>query len=141
MLFAALVALLLAVGMFFLAYGIGNYFIDNVYMSSDSVSARKAQIYTDFNGYVRRNNLAGTDAAAIASWTANRNYVTIIVTGRNGQYSVRRGEQTPVNNQISDLSALKGLTALRRLYLTGNPIEDYTCLNGLALEELAASCL
>ena len=39
MLFAALLALALAVGVFFLAYGVGNYFIDKIYMSSDSVSA------------------------------------------------------------------------------------------------------
>ena len=38
MLFAALLALALAVGVFFLAYGVGNYFIDKIYMSSDSVS-------------------------------------------------------------------------------------------------------
>ena len=109
MLFAALLALALAVGVFFLAYGVGNYFIDKIYMSSDSVAARKAQIYTDFNVFVRRNNLAGTDAAAIAGWTANRENVTIIVAGRNGQYSVRRGEQAPVNNQISDLIEIAGI--------------------------------
>ncbi len=109
MLFAALLALALAVGVFFLAYGVGNYFIDKIYMSSDSVSARKAQIYTDFNVFVRRNNLAGTDSAAIAGWTANRENVTIIVAGRNGQYSVRRGEQAPVNNQISDLIEIAGI--------------------------------
>ena len=109
MLFAALLALLLAVGVFFAAYGIGNYFIDKVYMSSESVSARKAQIYTDFNVYVRQNGLAGTDSAAIARWTAKRDNVTIIVTGRGGNYSVRRGEEAPVNSQISDLVQIAGI--------------------------------
>ena len=109
MLFAALLALLLAVGVFFAAYGIGSYFIDKVYMSAESVSARKAQIYTDFNVYVRRNNLSGTDSAAIARWTATRDDVTIIVTGRGGNYSVRRGEEAPVNSQISDLVQIAGI--------------------------------
>ena len=109
MLFAALIALLLAVGVFFGAYGIGSYFIDKVYMSPESVAARKAQIYTDFNVYVRRNGLAGTDSAAIARWTAKRDDVTIIVTGGGGNYSVRRGEEAPVSNQISDLVQIAGI--------------------------------
>ena len=33
MLFALLLALLLAAGVFFAAYGVGNYFIDKVYMT------------------------------------------------------------------------------------------------------------
>ena len=109
MLFAALLALLLAVGVFFAAYGIGSYFIDNVYMSQEAVSARKAQIYTDFNIYVRQNKLAGTDSAAIARWTAERDYVTIIVTGVGGNYSVRRGQEAPVNAQVSDLVRIAGI--------------------------------
>lgn len=109
MLFAALLALLLAVGVFFAAYGIGNYFIEKVYMSSEAVSARKAQIYTDFNVYVRQNKLAGTDSAAIARWTAKHDYVTIIVTGGGGDYSVWRGEEAPVSSQISDLVQIAGI--------------------------------
>ena len=109
MLFAALIALLLAVGVFFAAFGIGSHFIDKVYMSLESVAARKAQIYTDFNIYVRRNGLAGTDSAAIARWTAKRDDVTIIVTGGGGNYSVRRGEEAPVSNQISDLVQIAGI--------------------------------
>ena len=109
MLFAALIALLLAVGVFFAAFGIGSHFIDKVYMSPESVAARKAQIYTDFNIYVRRNGLAGTDSAAIARWTAKRDDVTIIVTGGGGNYSVRRGEEAPVSNQISDLVQIAGI--------------------------------
>ena len=109
MLFAALIALLLAVGVFFAAYGIGSHFIDKVYMSPESVAARKAQIYTDFNIYVRQNSLSGTDSAAIARWTAKRDYVTIIVTGGGGNYSVRRGEEAPVSNQISDLVQIAGI--------------------------------
>jgi hypothetical protein len=103
MLFALLLALLLAAGVFFAAYGVGNYFIDKVYMSSESVSARKAQIYTDFSVYVRQNNLAGSDSAAIARWTAEREKVTIIVTGGSGNYSVRGGREQTVNNQVGDL--------------------------------------
>ena len=109
MLFAALIALLLAVGVFFAAFGIGSHFIDKVYMSPESVAARQAQIYTDFNVYVRRNGLAGTDSAAIARWTAKRDDVTIIVTGGGGNYSVRRGEESPVSNQISDLVQIAGI--------------------------------
>ena len=109
MLFAALIALLLAVGVFFGAYGIGSYFINKVYMSDESVAARKAQIYTDFNVYVRQNSLSGTDSAAIARWTARHDDVTIIVTGGGGNYSVRRGEEAPVSNQISDLVQIAGI--------------------------------
>ena len=109
MLFAALIALLLAVGVFFAAYGVGSHFIEKVYMSSEAVSARKAQIYTDFNIYVRQNKLAGTDTAAIARWTAEREYVTIIVTGGGGNYSFRQGQEAPVNSQISDLVQIAGI--------------------------------
>ena len=109
MLFALLLALLLAVGVFFAAYGVGNYFIDNVYMSSESISARKAKIYTEFSVYVRQNNLAGTDEAAIARWTAERDNVTIIVTGGGDNYSFRRGQRTSVNSQISDLVQIAGI--------------------------------
>ena len=109
MLFATMAALLLAVGVFFAGYGVGNHFIDKVYMSDESVAARKAQIYTDFNLYVRQNGLAGTDSAAIARWTAKRDHVTIIVTGGGGNYSVRRGVEAPVNNQISDLVQIAGI--------------------------------
>ena len=109
MLFAMFAALLLALGVFFGAYGLGSYFIDTIYMSSDSVAARKAKIYTEFNRYVRANELSGTDSAAIARWTAERDYVTIIVTGRNGNYSVRRGEEAPVSNQLSDLVQIAGV--------------------------------
>ena len=109
MLFAALIALLLAVGVFFGAYGIGSYFINKVYMSDESVAARKAQIYTDFNVYVRQNSLSGTDSAAIARWTARHDDVTIIVTGGGGTYSVHRGEEAPVSNQISDLVQIAGI--------------------------------
>ncbi len=109
MLFAALLALLLAVGVFFASYGIGSYFIEKVYLSSEAVAARKAQIYTDFNIYVRQNKLAGTDSAAIARWTAERDDVTIIVTGVGGNYSVRRGQEAPVTSQISDLVQIAGI--------------------------------
>lgn len=109
MLFALLLALLLGVGVFFAAYGVGNYFIDNVYMSSESVSARKAKIYTEFNVYVRQNNLSGTDDAAIARWTAERDSVTIIVTGGGRNYSVRHGQKAPVNSQLSDLVQIAGI--------------------------------
>ena len=102
-LFALLAALLLAAGVFLAAYGVGNHFINKVYMSNESVAARKAQIYTDFSVYVRQNNLAGTDSAAIARWTAEREYVTIIVTGGSDYYSVRGGREQAVNNQLGDL--------------------------------------
>ena len=106
MLFALLLALLLAAGVFLVVYGLGNYFINNVYLSSESVSARKAQIYTDFSVYVRQNNLAGTDSASIARWTAERDAVTIIVMGGNGNYSVRNGREQAISHSTSDLIQL-----------------------------------
>ncbi len=106
MLFALLLAALLAGGVFLAAFGVGSYFINNVYMSSESVSARKAQIYTDFNVYVRQNQLAGTDSAAIARWTAERDSVTIIVMGGGGNYSVRNGREQTVSHQTGDLIQL-----------------------------------
>ena len=109
MLIALLAALLLAVGVYFISYSIGSYFIDNVYMSSESVSARKAQIYTDFNRYVRQNELSGTDSAAIARWTAEHEYVTIVVTGLGRNYSVRRGHEEPVSRQVSELVEIAGV--------------------------------
>lgn len=39
------------------------------------------------------------------------------------------------DNEIRDISALKDLSALRRLYVSGNPIEDLSVLDSLNLED------
>ena len=102
-------ALILSVSVFFLAYGMGEYLVDTIYMSASSVSARKAEIYTDFATYVRDNNVTGTDTAAVAKWTVERDYVTIIVIGNDSRFSARGGRPTEVTEQTGELVRIAGL--------------------------------
>ena len=107
--FAAMaLAFVLSLGIFFAAWSMGSYLVENIYMSPSSVSARKAKIYTDFSVYVRSHDISGTDTEAVARWSKKQDYVTIIVIGRN-TYSVRQGQHMDVGPQGSELTQIEGL--------------------------------
>lgn len=68
-------------------YGAGSYALEKYYMSADSVAARKAEIYADFSLYVQDNGITGNDAAAVARWEGNTDYVTVLVAGPDEDFA------------------------------------------------------
>ena len=69
MLYVIFFALLGALLVFFLIDGVGSLTVEHIYMSNEAVSARKAEIYSQFQSYVTDNAVAGTDSSAVARWT------------------------------------------------------------------------
>ncbi len=88
MLLSQLVALTAAALVFFAVSGSGRYAVEHIYMSPESVASRKAAIYAKFNSYVTTNLVAGSDTAAIARWTRQHDYVTILIY-QNEEVSAR----------------------------------------------------
>lgn len=96
MLYLILLAALIAGLVFLGIYGVGNLAVEEIYMSPEAVSARKADIYSRFNAYVSANNINGTDSAAVARWTVDNQYVTILIyKGRDLNMSVSEGQVRP----------------------------------------------
>ena len=79
MLVSQVLALGVAVAVFFAVSSAGQYAVEHINMSSESVASRKAAIYSEFSSYVTANLVAGNDTAAIARWTRQHNYVTIVI--------------------------------------------------------------
>ena len=77
--YVILLALACALLVYFTAYSLGTLALDRIYMSPESVSARQAAFYTDFNQYVTQYQIRGSDAQAIAQWTREKRYVTLQV--------------------------------------------------------------
>ena len=78
-LYIIILALLCALLVYFVAYGLGTMALDKIYMSPESVSARQAAFYTDFSQFVARYQVRGDDGQSIANWTVDNAYVTILV--------------------------------------------------------------
>ena len=79
MLYVSLLGVLLGIVLYILASALGQLLIDNVYMSEENVAQRRAEIYSRFSSYVARNQISGKDTAALAQWTAENDYVTILL--------------------------------------------------------------
>ena len=79
MLYASLLGVLLGSVLYFFMIALGQVLIDNVYMSEENVAQRKAEIYSRLNSYVTRNEISGKDTAALAQWTAENDYVTVLL--------------------------------------------------------------
>ncbi len=87
MFYVNLVGLVLGVLLYLLLTALGNLLVDRVYLSTEQVNRRKAQIYSQFSSFVTSEGVSGRDAAAVARWTASHEYVTIFLfgTGREQQ--------------------------------------------------------
>ncbi len=79
MLFSQLLAMTVALLVFLSVSGAGRYAVEHIYMSSESVASRKAAIYSQFSAYVSSNLVSANDTAAIARWTRQHSYVTIVI--------------------------------------------------------------
>ena len=95
-LLSLLLAFLCGLAVFFTVSGVGRYTVEHLYMSKESVSARKAEIYFTFSSWVNANQVSGRDSAAIAHWTAEHEYVTILVYGgKEGAFRAGGGQSGP----------------------------------------------
>ena len=96
--------------------GVGNLIVDKVYMSSDAVSARKAEIYSQFSSYVSTRRVNGDDSAAVARWTKDHEYVTILIyKGRSFSMRAHGGEATNAAN-IGGYERSQYIAQSQRLY-------------------------
>ena len=87
MLYASLLGVLLGSVLYFFMIALGQVLIDNVYMSEENVAQRKAEIYSRLSSYVIRNGVSGKDTAALAQWTAENDYVTILLYDSGSRHS------------------------------------------------------
>ena len=76
---AALLSLLCAAAAYLAVFGIGTVFVDRYYMSPNSVAARKAEIYTDFNRFVQTGGVGSGDAEALQRYLSTRDHVGVAV--------------------------------------------------------------
>ena len=78
MMYMLLLSFLGALAVYFSVYGLATLALNKIYMSPASVAARQAEIYADFNAFVSANKISGQDDAAVARWSGNNPYVTIL---------------------------------------------------------------
>ncbi len=76
---AALLSLLCATGAYIAVFGIGTLFVNRYYMSPNSVAARKAEIYTDFNRFVQTGGVSSSDTEALQRFSASRDHASVSV--------------------------------------------------------------
>ena len=102
MLYTICMAIFTAALIYFLCSGVGDFIVDRYYMSSDAVSARKAQICTQFSSYVNSRNIASSDSAAIAAWSKDHDYVTLLIyNGSDLRMRAREGKLEQGKNILS----------------------------------------
>ena len=101
MLYVSLLGVVLGMVLYFAVSALGQMLIDNVYMSGENVAQRKAEIYSRFSSYVTRNNISGKDAEALAKWTAENDYVTILLYDSGSRHrSFSGGKAAGIDSRI-----------------------------------------
>lgn len=91
-LYSVLISLLMSVILFFAITGLGRLAVEKIYMSPDAVSSRKAEIYSQLNNYVIQNSVKGGDTAALANWTGDNRFITILIYNKNGDIIMRASD-------------------------------------------------
>ena len=74
-----LAGLLAGLGMFFLARGVGDYLVQNVYLSERAVHSRNMATVEEFQQYINDNHLSSRDTDAIAHWTIFKQDIYILL--------------------------------------------------------------
>jgi len=116
MLRTMLLSLLCAVAVFFGARLLGGLFIERVYMSSSAVEARKNEIYQSFSAYVAQNHISGSDRTAVARWTEEYEYVTILIyKGSDLNMRAYDGKADPASN-IQNYERMQYASEYGKLY-------------------------
>lgn len=102
MLYAIIGSFLCAALVYLCINGIGRLAVEKIYMSPESVAARKAEIYADFSRYVTANQVSGNDSEAVARWTGDNDYITILIyKGNNLNMRVTGGKAQASSNMQS----------------------------------------
>jgi signal transduction histidine kinase len=102
MLYISLLGLVLGVALYFAFCALGFKLIDTVYMSDQRVSQRKSEIYTRFSSYVTANSISGKDTAAVTHWTAENDYVTILLYESSNHYQRFAGGHKSALENMAD---------------------------------------
>lgn len=101
MIYTLILALALALAMFFAVYGSGCYAVRHIYMSEENVAARKTAIYNQFSSYVADNKLSSLNSAELALWSEDKPEITILLY-RNQKLDsrIRAGMTEPAFNML-----------------------------------------
>lgn len=96
MLYVSLFGLLTAVLLYILAGELGCLLVEKVYMSEENVSQRRAEIYSRLSSYVNDNKVSGKDTKALSQWTAENEYVTILLYDSGNKHRRFSGDKAVV---------------------------------------------
>ncbi|MBQ9664795.1 MAG: HAMP domain-containing histidine kinase [Oscillospiraceae bacterium] len=113
LLLAALLSLLCAVAAYLAVFGIGTLFVNRYYMSTSSVAARKAEIYTELNRYVQAWQISGSDSEALQRFLADRDNISIAV------YSAEDLDIPPAPETLAQRPVMQSYEAPRRSGISG----------------------
>jgi len=112
MLYITLLGIILGLILYLVVGAIGRLLVVHVYMSEENAAQRKAEIHSRFSSYVERHGISGKDAAAVAQWTAENDYVTILIYDSGNRHRSFSGGKT----QTSDFKSGYDAAAYGRLY-------------------------
>lgn len=95
---------LLAVGVYYAASTIGYSQIASRYQTQEAQQARIRKAVTEFQIYVKANNLSSRDMEAISAWTVSQDYVSLVLfkDGRPKFQSGSAGASEFSNSQPTD---------------------------------------
>ena len=113
LLLAALLSVLCAVAAYLAVYGIGTLFVNRYYMSTSSVAARKAEIYTELNRYVQYYQITGTDSEALQRFLAEKDNISVSV------YAPEDLDIPPVSETLVQRPVMQSYEAPRRSGISG----------------------
>ena len=77
--YLVVLALLTAALLYVTVYGLGTMALRRIYLSPESVSSRQAAYYADLYRYINEEQLSGRNGKALAEWTADNHYLTLLV--------------------------------------------------------------
>lgn len=65
---------------------VGEKLVDEIYLSPEKQIQRRAEIFSQLESYVHNNGISGKDTQSIARWTAEKDYVTILIYGPGSKH-------------------------------------------------------
>ena len=107
MLYITLLGIVLGLALYLTVGAVGRLLVGSVYMSSENVAQRKAEIHSRFNSYVRKNNISGKDASAVARWTAENDYITILIYDSGNKHRSFSGGKAQISEAGTEYDATK----------------------------------
>lgn len=83
MLLVSVAGIFAGIVVFFSLNALGSAYIDKRYLRAEAMEKRQDDLYSDFSYYVSSHALSGTDYHAIAVWTEDHPYATILLYGKD----------------------------------------------------------